>query len=28
VIAAHTVYVENFPGPFPFVLDPDYPGRV
>ena len=25
-IIAHTVYVENFPGPFPFVLDPDYPG--
>jgi Icc protein len=26
-IVAHTVYVEDFPGPFPFVLDPDYPGR-
>ena len=25
-IIAHTVYVENFPGPFPFILDPDYPG--
>ena len=25
-VIAHTVYVENFPGPFPFVLDPDYPG--
>ncbi len=26
-IVAHTVYVENFPGPFPFLADPDYPGR-
>ena len=26
-IASHTVYVEDFPGPFPFVLDPDYPGQ-
>jgi 3',5'-cyclic AMP phosphodiesterase CpdA len=26
-IVAHTVYVENFPGPFPFLPDPDYPGR-
>jgi Icc protein len=26
-IVAHTVYVENFPGPFPFLVDPDYPGR-
>lgn len=25
-IVAHTVYVENFPGPFPFILDADYPG--
>jgi len=25
-IVAHTVYVEDFPGPFPFILDPDYPG--
>jgi 3',5'-cyclic AMP phosphodiesterase CpdA len=23
----HTAYVENFPGPFPFVSAPDYPGR-
>lgn len=23
----HTVYVEDFPGPFPFIPDPDYPGR-
>ncbi|MDE2514860.1 MAG: phosphodiesterase [Rhodospirillales bacterium] len=27
-IATHTVYVERFPGPFPFVTDPDYPGRA
>ena len=27
-IVAHTVYVENFPGPFPFLSDPDYPGRA
>lgn len=27
-IATHTVYVEAFPGPFPFVTDPDYPGRT
>lgn len=26
-IVAHTVYVENFAGPFPFLADPDYPGR-
>eukprot|EP01037_Dinobryon_pediforme_P017511 gene17511-17711_t len=26
-IVAHTVYVESFPGPFPFLPDPDYPGR-
>jgi 3',5'-cyclic AMP phosphodiesterase CpdA len=26
-IVAHTVYVEDFPGPFPFMLDPDYPGQ-
>jgi 3',5'-cyclic AMP phosphodiesterase CpdA len=25
-IATHTVYVERFPGPFPFLVDPDYPG--
>jgi 3',5'-cyclic AMP phosphodiesterase CpdA len=23
---SHTAYVERFPGPFPFVLDADYPG--
>jgi 3',5'-cyclic AMP phosphodiesterase CpdA len=26
-IVSHTVYVENFPGPYPFLSDPDYPGR-
>lgn len=26
-IVSHTVYVERFPGPFPFVLDPAYPGK-
>jgi len=26
-IVSHTVYVEDYPGPFPFVNDPDYPGR-
>jgi Icc protein len=26
-IASHTVYVEHYPGPHPFVTDPDYPGR-
>jgi 3',5'-cyclic-AMP phosphodiesterase len=26
-IVSHTVYVEQFPGPFPFVTDPDYPGQ-
>jgi Icc protein len=27
-IVSHTVYVERFPGPYPFVADPEYPGRV
>jgi 3',5'-cyclic-AMP phosphodiesterase len=27
-IVSHTVYVEHFPGPYPFVTDPDYPGRT
>ncbi|HXW27055.1 MAG TPA: phosphodiesterase [Xanthobacteraceae bacterium] len=27
-IVSHTVYVERFPGPFPFVLEPEYPGRA
>jgi 3',5'-cyclic AMP phosphodiesterase CpdA len=24
---SHTALVEEYPGPFPFTLDPDYPGR-
>jgi 3',5'-cyclic AMP phosphodiesterase CpdA len=24
--ATHTVYTQTYPGPFPFVTDPDYPG--
>lgn len=27
-IVSHTVYVETYPGPFPFVNDPDYPGKA
>ncbi len=26
-IASHTVYVEDYPGPYPFLTDPDYPGK-
>ncbi len=26
-IVSHTVYVETYPGPFPFLSDPDYPGK-
>jgi 3',5'-cyclic AMP phosphodiesterase CpdA len=26
-IVTHTAYVERFPGPFPFITDPDYPGK-
>lgn len=26
-IVSHTVYVERFAGPYPFVTDPDYPGK-
>ena len=26
-IASHTVFVEPYPGPFPYIADPDYPGR-
>jgi len=26
-IVTHTVYVEQFPGPFPFLTDPEYPGK-
>lgn len=25
-IASHTVLVESFPGPYPYIEDPDYPG--
>jgi 3',5'-cyclic-AMP phosphodiesterase len=27
-IVSHTVYVEDFPGPYPFVNDPEYPGSA
>lgn len=27
-IVSHTAYVETFPGPFPFITDPDYPGKA
>lgn len=27
-LASHTVFVESFPGPFPFIVDPDYPGQA
>jgi 3',5'-cyclic AMP phosphodiesterase CpdA len=26
-IVSHTVYVDDYPGPYPFVNDADYPGR-
>ena len=26
-IISHTLYVEDYPGPYPFILDPDYPGE-
>ncbi len=26
-VVTHTAYVERFPGPFPFVLEPAYPGK-
>jgi 3',5'-cyclic AMP phosphodiesterase CpdA len=26
-IVSHTAYVESYPGPFPFLTDPDYPGK-
>ncbi len=26
-IATHTVLVDSFPGPFPYIEDPDYPGK-
>lgn len=25
-VVSHLVYVESFPGPFPYIADPDYPG--
>jgi 3',5'-cyclic AMP phosphodiesterase CpdA len=25
-IASHLLFVENYPGPFPYIADPDYPG--
>jgi 3',5'-cyclic AMP phosphodiesterase CpdA len=25
-VVTHMLYVENFPGPFPYIADPDYPG--
>jgi 3',5'-cyclic AMP phosphodiesterase CpdA len=25
-LASHTLYVEPYPGPFPYIADPDYPG--
>jgi Icc protein len=27
-IVSHTAYVESFPGPYPFITDPDYPGQT
>ena len=27
-IASHTVLVETYPGPFPYIEDPDYPGKA
>jgi len=27
-IVSHTIYVEDFPGPYPFINDPEYPGRA
>ena len=26
-VVSHTAYVERYPGPYPFLPDPDYPGR-
>ena len=26
-IVTHMAYVETFPGPYPFIGAPDYPGR-
>jgi hypothetical protein len=27
-VVSHSVYVGDFPGPYPFVTDPDYPGKA
>src|SRR5262249_51211648 len=27
-VVSHTLYVEDFPGPYPFVTDPKYPGKA
>jgi Icc protein len=27
-VVSHTVYVDDYPGPYPFVNDPDYPGKA
>jgi 3',5'-cyclic-AMP phosphodiesterase len=27
-IVSHTVFVEHYPGPYPFLTDPEYPGRT
>ena len=27
-VVSHTAYVESYPGPFPFLPDPDYPGKA
>jgi Icc protein len=27
-IVSHTVYVDDYPGPYPFVNDADYPGST
>lgn len=27
-LVSHGAYVEDYPGPFPFVADPDYPGKA
>lgn len=27
-LVSHMVYVERYPGPYPFVLEPDYPGST
>ena len=27
-LVSHTAYVETAPGPYPFLPDPDYPGRI